>query len=84
MSFLILFGGLNYTLGVLGLIPMGYSKYFSNSVVITGIFSITLSALLSKYYGGYGASISIVLCEVLLLVALSLKIKSLYLSRGRK
>ncbi|AEA34644.1 flippase [Hippea maritima] len=79
MSIVILIGGLNYYFGVLGLITMGYKKEFSRAIIITGVSNIILSFILVYLFKDMGASIALVLSEVILLMILLkyyLKVKS--------
>ncbi|EDM23179.1 flippase [Caminibacter mediatlanticus] len=70
MSIVILVGGFNYYFGVLGLITMGYKKEFSKAIIITGVSNILLSFFLVYLYKDIGASLSLVISEVVLLVIL--------------
>lgn len=71
---IILFGGLNYYFGIVGLINLGMDKYFLKSVIITGVFSITICSLLSLNFDIRGAAIAMVGSELLLLTLISKKI----------
>ncbi|WP_265093628.1 oligosaccharide flippase family protein [Cronobacter sakazakii] len=68
MSCVFFFGGLNYFFGILGLVARGYNFYFSGSVLITGIANIFLCFYLTSQFSISGASISMVLSEVILLL----------------
>ncbi|EKA5403630.1 polysaccharide biosynthesis C-terminal domain-containing protein, partial [Cronobacter sakazakii] len=52
----------------LGLVARGYNFYFSGSVLITGIANIFLCFYLTSQFSISGASISMVLSEVILLL----------------
>lgn len=77
MSLVILIGGLNYYFGVLGLITMGYKKEFSKAIIITGISNIILSSILVYFLKDVGASLSLILSEMILLSILIMQIKTL-------
>lgn len=66
MTPVIFFGGLNYILGIVGLINAGAKKRFFHCVMISGIFSIILLILLIKPFGVYSGGISMSVCEILL------------------
>lgn len=70
----VFFGGLNYFLGIIILLNLGYKEDFLKSVLICGIFSVATSFVLSSYYGGAGASITMSLTEGLLFALLSIKV----------
>ncbi len=77
MSIVILIGGLNYYFGVLGLVTMGYKKEFSKAIIYTGIFNVIVSIMLVYLYKDMGASFSLVLSEIVLLIFILSKIKRL-------
>ena len=68
MSPVIFFGGLNYILGIVGLVNAGAKKAFFHCVMISGIASIILLLLLIKYFGVYSAAISMTICEIILFI----------------
>ena len=70
LSIVIVIGGLNYYFGILGLVSLGHNKYFSKSVIATGIFFILISLLLVPILKDKGVSLAIVLSESLLLTFL--------------
>ena len=70
----IFLGGLNYYLGIIGLINLGMNKYFSRAVFITGIFSISICYILSSYWGTTGAAIAMASSEFVLLILIFRKI----------
>ena len=78
MSFVVLFGGMNYLLGILGLVNLGYKRKFMIFVAITGVISIINLFWLINLYADKGASASMLISEIVLFVLLSvfvLKIK---------
>ena len=77
MSIVIVIGGLNYYFGVLGLITMGYKKEFSKAVVITGVTNIIISIALVYLFKDIGASLSMILSEMLLLSILLIRITNI-------
>ncbi|GET29336.1 hypothetical protein SD074_15380 [Prolixibacter sp. SD074] len=70
----VLFGGLNYYFGIIGLINLGLNKYFTKAVFITGILSVTLCYLLSSSIGAAGAAITMSISELILLSLIFRKI----------
>jgi len=70
----IFLGGLNYYLGIIGLINLGMNKYFSRVVFITGIFSISICYILSSYWSTTGAAIAMASSELVLLILIFRKI----------
>lgn len=70
LSIVIVIGGLNYYFGILGLVSLGHNKYFSKSVIATGIFFILISLLLVPILKDKGVSLALVLSESLLLTFL--------------
>ncbi len=66
LSFVILFGGMNYLLGIIGLINMGQKKSFTNYVMIAGFINIITTIISVPYYNYIGASIGMLLSEIVL------------------
>ncbi|HNW97304.1 MAG TPA: flippase [Bacteroidales bacterium] len=71
MSFVILFGGMNYFLGILGLVNMGYKKKFMVYVAITGVISIVNLFFLIYFFADMGASASMLISEIILFAMLT-------------
>jgi len=71
MSFVILFGGMNYFLGILGLVNMGHKKKFMIFVAITAILSIINLTYLIYFFADKGASLSMLISEIILFIMLS-------------
>ncbi|WP_367299471.1 oligosaccharide flippase family protein [Hafnia alvei] len=76
-SGVILFGGLNYFYGILGLVSIGKMKEFSKNVIIVGVTNIVVCVILSITFSNYAGAISATLSEFLLL---SLIMRSFYKS----
>lgn len=70
----IFLGGLNYYLGIIGLINLGFNKYFLKAVFISGVTSVLLCYLLSSFLGSVGAAIAMSTCEFVLLLLILFKI----------
>lgn len=66
MTLVILFGEINYLVGIVGLINMDGQRYFFRSVIITGVFSVVFMLLLTPYWGGKAAGWAMSLSEMLL------------------
>ena len=77
MSFVILVGGFNYYYGILGLVSMNYKKDFSKYIIITGLFNLLFCIVSVYLYPNYGASISMIISESVLLSLIVLKILKL-------
>ncbi len=78
LSFVILFGGLNYFYGIIGLINLGFKKQFLSFVLIGGVISLLLCIGFSPYYFDVAASISMLAGEFvlsILLIRFIIKIK---------
>jgi len=60
--------------GILGLVSMNYKKDFSRFIIAIGIFNITFCFAMVYLYPEYGASISMIASEIVLLVLIMLKI----------
>ncbi len=63
----ILIAGLNYTLGIVGLVNMGQSKQFLYAVLVTGSLSIVALLLSASSYGIIAAASVFTISEVVLL-----------------
>ncbi|QJW56693.1 Putative O-antigen transporter [Serratia plymuthica] len=75
MAFVFLFGGLNYFYGILGLVAHGFNKYFSRGVMVTGLFNVISCYVLVSFFSITGASITMVLSEMLLLIMILMFIR---------
>ena len=64
----LLFGGLNYILGIVGLVNLGEKKVFFNCVMISGIISIALLLILIKPLEIYSAALTMTTSEIILFV----------------
>jgi len=78
LSIVIFFGGLNYLFGIIGLISLGYKKYFMMSVLFAGMLNVLLCFLFSPMLQDAGAAISLSISEFLLLFLLMKKMLILY------
>ncbi len=65
MTLVVLFGGINYTLGIIGLINLNKSKQFFHYVVISGITSILILMIFAKSHTYYAASWAMVIAELI-------------------
>ena len=81
LSVVIFFGGLNYLFGIIGLINLGYKKYFMMSVLFAGMSNVILSFLLSPILQDAGAAIALSISEFILFLLLLKKIFVLYENR---
>lgn len=66
MTLVILFGEINYLIGIVGLVNMNGQRYFFRSVIVAGVFSVTFVLLLLPHYGVNIAAWAMSLAEILL------------------
>ncbi len=66
LSFVILFGGMNYLLGIIGLINLGEKKAFTKFVIAAGLTNIVVTLIAVSSLGAIGASLGMLLSEVVL------------------
>lgn len=66
MTLVILFGEVNYLVGIVGLINMDGQRYFFQSVIVTGVFSVVFMLLMTPRWGGEAAAWAMSLSEMLL------------------
>ena len=66
MTPVILFGEINYLIGIVGLINLNRQEQFFRSVVITGLFSVCFILIFAGRYGAQAAGASMSLSELLL------------------
>jgi len=66
MSFVVLFGGMNYFMGILGLVNMGHKRQFMIFVLITGVISFASLFVFIPFFGDEGASAVMLLSEAFL------------------
>jgi len=67
----ILFGVINFVVGIIFMINYGMKKEFSYSVITVGLTNIVICSLLSYSFGAIGAGISFFMAEAFLLVVMS-------------
>lgn len=75
MIFSIFFGVLNFMYGTLGLNHLGQKRYFAMSIFLTGLISLVLLIVLTKYFSINGTAINFVLSELILLIFILHKYK---------
>lgn len=68
LSPVIVLGGLNYVLGFVGLVNLGYQKRFFYYVMTSGILSVTFLVMCVHWWGMYAAAIAMTLSELILFV----------------
>lgn len=68
MTLVILFGEINYLIGILGLINMNRQNQFFYSVLVTGVFSVLFIISFAGRYGATAAAMSMSFSEMLLTV----------------
>ena len=78
ISLILIIGTFNNILGVLGMLNMGMEKQFRNNVLLSGFFNLLVCIVTTYFLLDLGASISVVLTEMFLLVLLIFKIQKVY------
>lgn len=68
MTLVVLFGEVNYLVGIVGLINMNGQREFFQSVIVTGVFSVVFMLLMTPRWGGEAAACAMSLSEMLLFV----------------
>lgn len=76
MSLVIVVGGLNYVLGIVGLINLNKQSLFFRNVIISGVIGILVMLFLVHSLTFYAGAISMVLSELILFILCT---RSLYL-----
>lgn len=66
MVLVILFGEVNYLIGIVGLVNMNRQRYFFFAVLVTGLFSVGFLLLTVQAHGAHAAAWAMSLSEVLL------------------
>ena len=68
MTLVVLFGEINYLVGIVGLINMDGQAQFFRAVLVTGVFSVVFMLFLVPLYGATAAAWAMSLSEILLFV----------------
>lgn len=84
MTLVILFGEINYLIGIVGLINLNRQKQFFRSVVLTGLFSVAFILIFAGKYGAYAAAASMSLSEMMLTVLCLVSLMSIIRTRNEK
>lgn len=66
LSFVILFGGMSYLLGIIGMVNMGFEKYFTRLVFVSGILNIAITAGFSFLLNDMAGSVGLMAGEMVL------------------
>lgn len=75
MTLVVLFGGVNYIMGVVGLINLNQSKLFFYYVLLSGVMSAIFLLCFVNTWAYYAASWSMVIAEAMLLICCFWKLK---------
>jgi PST family polysaccharide transporter len=78
MSPIILFGGLNYLFGVVGLVNLKKQTYFFRAVLISGLISVLFVFVTVKFFGINSAALAMLLAEIVLCILCVIKLVSEY------
>lgn len=68
LSFVILFGGLNYLFGIIGLVNLDRKKVFAFAVLSSGIICLLITSIFCKTYFAKAASFGMLSGEVVLFI----------------
>ncbi|MCH5174393.1 MAG: oligosaccharide flippase family protein [Prevotellaceae bacterium] len=74
----LVFGCLNYLLGIVGLVNLGQQKFFFYAVFLSGTVSLLLLLLFARYWGVQIAAITISMSEILLFIACACRLGYLH------
>jgi PST family polysaccharide transporter len=74
LSAVILFGVLNDLFGIIGLINLGYKKYYMNSILLVAMINLSLCFYLANYLQDMGAAIALAISEFILIILLFSKL----------
>jgi PST family polysaccharide transporter len=66
MSFVILFGGLNYLFGIIGLVNLDKKKEFAFAVLTSGVLCVSITTIFCKFYFDHAASFGMLAGEMAL------------------
>ena len=66
MTLVILFGEINYLVGIVGLVNMSGQAQFFRSVLVSGLFSVIFMLICTPYWGITAAAWAMSLSEILL------------------
>ncbi len=75
MSGAVLFGVVNFMYGVVGLNNLGYDRAMARRLLLVGVISLLLCALLAPIGQQYGAALAFVFAEMLLTILIVIKIR---------
>jgi polysaccharide transporter, PST family len=68
MSFVILFGGLNYLFGIIGLVNLNKKKEFAFAVLVSGFTCISITSIFCRFFFEKAASFGMLASEIVLFV----------------
>lgn len=68
MTLVLLFGEINFLVGIVGLINMDGQVYFFRSVLVTGLFSVLFMLLFAPMYGAVAAAWAMSFSEIMLFI----------------
>ena len=71
MSLVIVTGGMNYVLGVVGLINLNQAKYFTYSILVAGAAAILTLLPIASIYGVFAGAFTMLEAEVILLACIT-------------
>ena len=79
MSPVIVIGGMNYVLGVAGLVNLGHNLYFLKAVTVSGVVSLLALFPLVQLMGVFSGAASMILAEIILFAYCFIMVKRLAL-----
>ncbi len=75
MSAAVLFGVVNFMYGVVGLNNLGYDRAMARRLLLVGLVSLLLCALVAPVWQQYGAALAFVFAEMLLTILIIIKMR---------
>ncbi|TXH92877.1 MAG: hypothetical protein E6Q75_17245 [Rheinheimera sp.] len=75
MSAAVFFGVVNFMYGVVGLNNLGYDRAMSRRLLLVGLISLLLCAIVAPAWQQYGAALTFVFAEMLLTILIVIKIR---------
>lgn len=79
MSPVIVIGGMNYVLGVAGLVNLGHNLYFLKAVTVSGVVSLLALFPLVQLMGVFSGAVSMIMAEIILFAYCFIMVKRLAL-----
>jgi O-antigen/teichoic acid export membrane protein len=69
--------GLSNVFGIQAMVPLGYTRRFSQILFVSGIFNIVIIIPLSYWFGANGGAIAVLITELLVTIAMGIHLQSM-------